>query len=320
MLSYHDIKSFFSRTWIFYTVMVAVIFLASFLPFVNSLYPNGFISDDATMIANNPYIKDLSNIHRVFTIDWYHDVDAIEFFLYRPLTLVTYAFNFYFGQLNVIGYHLVNVLLHTANSILVFIFCSYIFRRRFIAVSSSLIFAVHPIHTEAVNWLVGRAELMSLFFILITSIFYIKYSKNRRLLYLAISLIAFLAGLLSKESSIVLLGFIPLIDIVSRINLRKKLMTYVAFGGVALSWVVWREIIVKVFDPVDSSSAVSQIYTVYNNALFILPWFERTINAVKILVFYSFKLLVLPINLSYDYSYNSIPLSDSVDLSVAIAV
>ena len=86
---------------------------------------------------------------------------------YRPLTVATFRLNYMLHELEPLGYHLVNVLLHSAVCYLYVLLCGVVFSEVWPALIAGLLFAVHPIHTEAVAGLVGRTELLSgIFYIL----------------------------------------------------------------------------------------------------------------------------------------------------------
>ena len=83
---------------------------------------------------------------------------------YRPLTVATFRLNYMLHELQPLGYHLVNVLLHSAVCYLYVLLCGVVFSEVWPALIAGLLFAVHPIHTEAVAGLVGRTELLSAIF------------------------------------------------------------------------------------------------------------------------------------------------------------
>ena len=87
---------------------------------------------------------------------------------YRPLTVATFRLNYMLHELQPLGYHLVNVLLHSAVCYLYVLLCGVVFSEVWPALIAGLLFAVHPIHTEAVAGLVGRTELLSGIFYILT--------------------------------------------------------------------------------------------------------------------------------------------------------
>lgn len=138
---------------------IFVIIILSFLVYANSLN-NAFVSDDLPSIANNP------NISNIFAAP--------------TLLNMTYHLNYQVSKLNPFGYHLVNSIIHTINSVLVF-FLLLLFFKPYPSFFGSLIFAVHPVHTEAVTWIAGRNYLLMSLFILISILLYAYATKGERL-------------------------------------------------------------------------------------------------------------------------------------------
>src|SRR6185436_16880949 len=82
--------------------------------------------------------------------------------LYRPFAVLTYAAQFALHGVRPAGYHVVNVLLHALASVLLLLLVRAILDDARVAFAAALLFAVHPIHTEAVSNIVGRAEVLAL--------------------------------------------------------------------------------------------------------------------------------------------------------------
>lgn len=94
---------------------------------------------------------------------------------YRPVCVATFRLNYLFGELEPFGYHLVNVVLHGIVSVLFYYLTKYIFGdRKLPRLIATLLFIVHPIHTEAVASVVGRAEILSCLFFLLSLIAYLR--------------------------------------------------------------------------------------------------------------------------------------------------
>src|SRR3972149_3251888 len=88
--------------------------------YLNSLH-NGFHYDDRHHIVGNPYIQNPGNIPLFFTDHRTFSVLSGVFLHYRPLVLVSYAVNYYFGKLDPMGYHLVNLGFHIGSAFLLFL-------------------------------------------------------------------------------------------------------------------------------------------------------------------------------------------------------
>ena len=93
--------------------------------------------------------------------------------------LSSFRINYWLSELQPWGYHLTNVMLHVAVSILYYKVCLAFVKSQKVAKLCSFLFTVHPIHTEAVTGVVGRAELLSSVFFLLTSVFFFAMSVSR---------------------------------------------------------------------------------------------------------------------------------------------
>lgn len=140
---------------------------------------NGFVTwDDGLLITENPIIRGLS-FHNLWLAFTSYDPE-----LYIPLTFVSYQINYVVGGLEPFGYHLGNLLLHIANAVMVGMIVQkllqktgeqfFILHSSFCSIFTSLIFALHPLHTEAVVWAAARKDVLSVFFFLWTMLLYMK--------------------------------------------------------------------------------------------------------------------------------------------------
>src|SRR5574341_530018 len=144
------------------TLLLALIVLA----YGNSL-TNGFVFDDLPLIPHNRTISDLGQLPGLFVRDyWAPSQDVHEGAisprsgLYRPLVMASYSLNAVVGSLSPFGFHLVNAILHALVTSLLYIVAFQLGVSATAAFVAAALFAVHPIHTEAVTAIIGRAELM----------------------------------------------------------------------------------------------------------------------------------------------------------------
>src|SRR5215472_283169 len=172
-------------------LLIGVVLLA----YGNTLL-NSFTLDDEHFILRNAAVTGFS-ARGLFAPDK-------DFNLFRPVTFATYALNWAAGGVHPWGYHLLNVLLHVAVTLLLYLVLKLLLERESesaaLAWVTACLFAVHPIHTEAVASIVGRSELLAAGFLL--AAWYL-HLRDRAVL----SLVCFPLALLSKESAIV---FLPL--------------------------------------------------------------------------------------------------------------
>jgi hypothetical protein len=180
----------------------------------NSL-ANGFVWDDYFVIVDNNFVTSWSNLPRVFSKNYFTPLPELGTpnmrgsgeTTYRPVVTLSYFFDYRLWQLNAFGYHLTSLALHILNVLLLYVFGSVVIRNRQIAFVASLLFAIHPVNTEAVNVISFREELLFFLFYISSFILYVKrsgYSGYRRILCNFFSIVSFLLALFSKEMAVTL--------------------------------------------------------------------------------------------------------------------
>lgn len=176
----------------------------------------------------------LGNPDVLSSTPWYHLlfndfwgtplVDSGSHGSYRPLCVLSFKLNHIFGGFKPMGYHLVNVLLHCLATGLVVKLARNILPYGFGTLISGLLFASHPIHTEAVAGIVGRADLIACNFYLLTLLSYIKHVQwrekcdIRHWLALFVSILFACAAILCKETAITALAVCVIYDIIRGLN------------------------------------------------------------------------------------------------------
>ncbi len=200
-------------------VLLAVVLIAilGFGVYANSL-SGAFIWDDRYLVKDNGHIKDWSTIPQVFT----RDITAgagMKSGSYRPLQIVTYMINYSLSKLDVRGYHLTNVILHILVALCIYWFLNILYDDKLLSLFTSALFVAHPIHTNAVTYISGRADPLAAVFIILTFILYIRLlDKNNPKLYILI-LLTYICALLSRENSLIL----PVLLLLYHYTFGKKL-------------------------------------------------------------------------------------------------
>ena len=186
-----------------YIHALTIIFI-TFLTYSNT-FNAPFVFDDTTNIVENHRIKDISNIPSFFT-----NIMGLPI-MARPLTAATFAINYYLGGLNTTGYHIVSLLLHIANGLLLYFlikitagYLKYPDEKKtgLIALFSALLFTAHPIQTESVTYIVTRSALLSTFFFFLGIILFTRAAGTegrKRILYTTLLFITSLLGMASRE-------------------------------------------------------------------------------------------------------------------------
>ena len=117
---------------------------------------------------------------------------------------------------------LTNVILHVLNVALVFMLTFSLSNSKFIlAITTAILFALHPMHIESVVWVSERKDMLYGFFFLCSIIVYWNYTRNSRLSLYALSFILFTLSCLSKATAVSLVPCLLLIDIISKRNLKS---------------------------------------------------------------------------------------------------
>ncbi|MGH9470381.1 MAG: tetratricopeptide repeat protein [Terriglobia bacterium] len=156
-------------------LLIALLVVLSSAPYLNSLW-NGFVYDDNTQILTNPFIRDFSHLKAIFTSSvWVYAGGARGVTdYYRPLMTLTYLLCHELFGYNAYGYHFVSLLLNAAVVVLMFFVTKRIFANRGMAFLAAAIFAIHPIHTEAVDWIAAVTDLELALFSLLVFWFFLR--------------------------------------------------------------------------------------------------------------------------------------------------
>jgi tetratricopeptide (TPR) repeat protein len=225
--------------------VIAALIAAVFISYGNTLHGQ-FIYDDRAIIVKNPLIQNLGHVPTLFrTPYWGMQIGQPQEYkgaLYRPLTVTTYALNYAAGKLNPFGYHLVNLLLHLAACLLLWALCLQWGWNRETSAAAALLFTVLPIHTEAVSNIVGRAEILTAFFVLLSWNLVAKKSGWGKII---LGALAFGGALLSKENAVAFLPVLIVTDLVLaekswKETGRERFLLWVVYGGALGLYLEWR--------------------------------------------------------------------------------
>lgn len=305
------------RGWSWHALLAAV---AGALVFANSI-PNQLTYDDVAIVGSNPAIRSLTNFREIWLHDWWgpaatsdeQRLDVRRDRLYRPLTLFTFALQYPLHGTEPLGYHIGNVLLHGLACALVWRFAQVLFGDRVISLVAGLLFAVHPLHCEAVANVVGRAEVLATTFLLLGLLVLLREASPRLPRVLGATGLFFLA-LLAKETAICY-GPVALIALHAR-RTRQPLQRPAAerLAAVEISrntatWWLWRVLLLlsvcAVYLPLRYFALGNQLVrdgmpSYVMNPVIITEGLQRGALALVVLGHYV-RLLLLPVRMSMDY-------------------
>jgi tetratricopeptide (TPR) repeat protein len=293
---------FFTRERLRRQLPLLALFVVTFCAYSNSLH-GPFLFDNNQAILGDARLRAATteNVSRILT-EPYSPASG----LYRPLTTLTYWFNYSVlgnarGQT---GYHCFNLLLHLLNVALVFYLSLALFEQLPLALLAAAIWSLHPVQTEAVTNIVGRGDMLAAFGVSAALLCHrnaLRTEGSRRTGWIVGVAAAIAIGMFSKENAIAALAVIPLYDLAFARSeaWRRRLPSYVALAAPCLAFFLAR---LAVFA---HAAPVWIPYT--DNPLTGASFFAARLTAVKVIGKY-LMLLVWPGTLSYDYSYNEIPL------------
>ena len=164
---------------------LSLFIIASLGIYYNS-YENGFCIDDFACIVDNPLIKEIKNIPKLFTSLYILQEGHPSPYLYRPITSISFAITYLVDGLNPRFFHIGNALIHGINGFLVFVLAHKILQKRSLAIIAALIFILHPVQTDVVDSAVGKAGLLMTLFSLLAIISYMNLSKGKKYYYLSL--------------------------------------------------------------------------------------------------------------------------------------
>lgn len=271
-------------------ITIAVMILIAY----SNTFTASFHFDDNPSIVENPYIKNVT-------------ADNIKKLLHgtRPVVNMSLLLNYQINGLNVIGWHIFNTLFHIMNSILVYVLIyqtlnmpvlsRYSGASKKMAFFGALLFAVHPIQTESVTYIISRTELLAAFFYLSTFFLFIRWRKGGKAINLVGAVISAFLAMGSKEHTVTLPAMLFLYDFVfiSEGRIKEALNHWKSHIAVASSWILLAYLL--------STVKIEGAGFGITNESGITPW-TYLLTSFNVLWTY-IRLLFLPINQNLDYDY-----------------
>ncbi|HVT38378.1 MAG TPA: hypothetical protein VHE78_05015 [Gemmatimonadaceae bacterium] len=227
--------------WLALAVSIAVLALLSS---VTSL-GNGFAYDDRWIIVENARVHSLHHAWEIFHETYWPNIRGAA--LYRPVTILLYALQWAIGRGSPLPYHIVNVVLYMGVSVLV-LWLALQCLPRGAAWAATALFAVHPVHVEAVGNVVGQAELWTALLMVAAVALYVRDRRAGLPLprQSALLIVGFyLLGILVKENAIILPALIVAAEVFlvddrrtwrERADSLRSLLVWMALVAAALLW------------------------------------------------------------------------------------
>ena len=291
-----------------YVFAFTTLFFCLLIIYGNSL--NGaWIFDDEPHIVKNKCVH-------LKTLDWesfeksFYGLDQRS--ISRPVSYLTFGVNYYFGQLNPFGYHIVNLFIHFFSGIFLFLFifrtlnlsrlkAEYGSSSYAIALLSTLFWAANPVHVTAVTYIVQRMASMAGMFYIMGMYFYVLGRTNeafwKKTVFFVLSVLSAMLAVGSKENAVLLPASIYLYDLlliqgISRETLIKNLKycilpVVIAVSGTMLFFI-----------------DVSSLLELHGYSKWVFSMWERVLTETRVVVYY-ISLLLYPVSsrlmLSHDF-------------------
>lgn len=290
-------------------VLLALLALASY---ANAL-SGEFVLDDGRAVVNNRCVVEQPGPACAFTSDFWGRPARQVGRTYRPLTVLSFALDWAWGNGRPWAFHLVNVLLHAGATLAVFALLLGLTRQKiWPSAAGAALFATMAVHTEAVAGIVGRADLLAT--LLVVGALTVIHrglrapadeSRVRRVLTLALALALYAAGLLAHELAVLAPVLVLACDWASGRwpGIRRQLPLYAALGLVTAGYVVLRLVVLGrlVGPPPELLANPAVAASAGGRLLFALASFTRAA-----------RVILVPLNLSAEYGYAEVTVPRSV--------
>ncbi len=291
-----------SKIWV--RILLALIVLIVYGRSVNYEFT---LDDDIFYLKHSSVQKGLSGTAEIFThgsMEKFDGTTGVQ--PYRPVTLLSFAFEKQAFDNDPAHSHFINILLYIIILQVIFSLLLRLFPATHMYISAAvvLLFALHPVHTEVIASVKSRDELLAALFGLLALMYFIRSAGNLKNKYTVYGTVCFALALLSKESAISFLAVIPLaLYMFSNLNLKRALIISAPLL-VTVGLFLWVRFIM-----VGTESAHRGI-AVLDNVLAAAHGFGEVTATKAVILYHYLQLLFIPWPLSWDYSYNQIPVSD----------
>ena len=303
---------------------VLLIGFLGFLLYSNTL-THGFVLDDKIVITENQFTKQgVSGIRDIFTHDsmtgfFGKDKKLVAGGRYRPLSMAIHAIEWeLFGETPSV-YHFINVVCYAFTGILLFFVLLQFFPNNEksifgLAFIATAIFVAHPLHTEVVANVKSRDELLSILLALVSFGLVLKWLKSQKAGLLIVSALIFLFSLLSKESSVVFVGIVPLAiyTLMPKKTIKELVVATTPFFAMTLVYLAIR------FMVIDSPN--TEIAKELMNNPFLNASSSEQYATIFLTLIYYLKLSFFPHPLTHDYYPTQIPIVGWDDSLVLLSV
>lgn len=292
------------------------------------------VHDDVWAIINNPDVRPGSSLRNIFSNDFWGKrmADNTSHKSYRPLCILTFKLNILLGGMTPLYFHIVNVCLHCAVTCLLMHTCERcVFEDSRLAFVTALLFAVHPVHTEAVSGIVGRADVLACLLFLLTFLSYIRsvgvcvsedsLPSTVSAWCLLLTLLLGTCAMLVKETGITVFGVCVLYDalvlcrkplIYDLLGSRLRDLHHICSPFIKRACLISGYVVIIMSVRLWLMGGSMPLFSEQDNPASFSPHLLTRILTYSYLLSFNAWLLLAPIVLCYDWQVGSIPLVESL--------
>jgi len=277
--------------WLYFLLII----VCSGIVYVRTLNYDFVNYDDYDLVYQNAgYLSDISNVFTSFTTHAFTTHRKVSFY-YRPILLISYVADYQLWELNPLGYHLTNILLHSLSAILILLLLLSILHDPLAALLASLLFCLHPVQVESVAWISGRNDILLGLFIVLMVYFYVLHHEKREKggMFLSLSALCYGLALFTKESAAFYVLLLPLYDLTVRKTPLKALFDRASlkkFSAILAPLVIYLVVRLWIFG---EFIGTEKLYT-------MLPLKTR-LELFPAMITQYITLLLYPVNLSIEH-------------------
>ena len=288
------------RDYLFIIILMAIAFLVN-----AATIRYNYTLDDPFFTKDNPLVREgTASIPEFFKHAAYYGVFKNHDASYRPLLLISFAIEKEFAGFNPHLSHLINLIIFCLQIMALYLLLRRIFKQysAFIPFFIVLLFELHPIHTEVVASIKSRDELLALLFTAMCTLQSFKYIDTSKMKHLILSGVYFFIALMAKETPITFVALVPIsIYFFRDVKMNRIITACIPYVAVAAVYMMMRAAFIE-------SDGQKVVILVNNNALMAATNSSEKLATALFIQLKYLVLLVLPHPLSWDYSFNQIPI------------
>jgi hypothetical protein len=291
----------------YHLLIIGLIFTIAFVLYYPTL-KYGFVMDDGAVITDNKTVKrGTEAIIQLFKESSVYGSTGENFGTYRPLIMAMFAYEYSIAKGSPYLHHFLNVLFYGICCVVVYTTLRKFLKKfnPFIPLIATLLFIVHPVHSEVVANIKSRDEIMSMLFLFAAAGFMFDYFEQQKKSKQLISWLFFTLALFSKESAVTFLFIIPLLFyFFTEVPLKRVLQACAPYLTSLFVYLIARS---AVLDPITSNMPV------INNVLVEAKNLGEKFATISFIMFLYIKNLLTSNGLSFDYGYAHVTIKQFSD-------